>query len=75
VSERFEEALGRLRDATGGMQDAQEVADLIFAAVRDPRPRLRYLAGRDAQMIATAHKQMDFEQYEQAMRQSMGWRE
>jgi NAD(P)-dependent dehydrogenase (short-subunit alcohol dehydrogenase family) len=75
MSERFEDALARLRDATGGMQDPQEVADLVYDAVHDPTPRLRYLAGRDAEMIATAHKQMDFEQYEQAMRQSMGWRE
>ena len=73
IHERFEEALGRLRDGTGGMQDAQEVADLIYAAVSDPQPRLRYLVGRDATMIATAYKAMEFEQYEQAMRQSMQW--
>jgi NAD(P)-dependent dehydrogenase (short-subunit alcohol dehydrogenase family) len=73
VHERFEEALVRLRDGTGGMQDPQEVADAIHAAVNDPRPRLRYLVGRDAAMIATAYKGMDFEQYEQAMRHSMQW--
>jgi NAD(P)-dependent dehydrogenase (short-subunit alcohol dehydrogenase family) len=70
---RFEEALGRLRAGTGGMQDAQEVADLIYTAVNDPTPRLRYLAGRDAAMIAGAYKAMDFEGYEQAMRQTMQW--
>ena len=75
IHERFEEALGRLRDGTGGMQDPQEVADLIFTAVNDPQPRLRHLAGRDATMIATAYKAMDFEQYEQAMRQSMSWKD
>lgn len=73
IHERFEEALGRLREGTGGMQDPQEVADLIHAAINDPQPKLRYLAGRDAQMIATAYRAMDFEQYEQAMRQSMQW--
>jgi len=73
MSERFEEALGRLRSGTGGAQDPQEVADVIVAAVRDPQPKLRYLVGRDATMIVTAYKAMDFEQYEQAMRQSMGW--
>ena len=73
VHERFEEALARLRAGTGGMQDAQEVADLVYSGVNDPTPRLRYLAGRDATMIATAYKAMDFEQYEQAMRQSMQW--
>jgi len=73
VHERFEDALGRLRDATGGMQDAQEVADVIYTAVNDPTPKLRYLVGRDAQMIANAYRAMDFEQYEQAMRQSMQW--
>jgi NAD(P)-dependent dehydrogenase (short-subunit alcohol dehydrogenase family) len=71
--ERFEEALGRLRDGTGGIQDPQEVADAIYAAVHDPQPRLRYLVGRDAQMIVSAYRQLDFEQYEQAMRQTMRW--
>ena len=75
MHERFEEALGTLRSATGGMQDPQEVADAIYDAVNDPQPKLRYLVGRDAQMIATAHKQLTFEQYEQAMRQSMNWRD
>jgi NAD(P)-dependent dehydrogenase (short-subunit alcohol dehydrogenase family) len=75
IHERFEEALARLRAATGGMQDPQEVADLVYTAVKDPQPRLRYLAGRDATMIATAYKAMDFEQYEQAMRQSMNWKD
>jgi NAD(P)-dependent dehydrogenase (short-subunit alcohol dehydrogenase family) len=70
---RFEEALGRLRAATGGMQDAQEVADLVYTAVNDPKPRLRYLVGQDATMIVGAYKAMDFEQYEQAMRQTMQW--
>src|SRR5262245_2166104 len=73
IHERFEEALGRLRAGTGGMQDPQEVADLIYTAVNDPTPRLRHLVGRDATMIVGAYKAMDFEQYEQAMRQSMGW--
>jgi len=73
VHERFEVALGRLRDGTGGIQDPQEVADAIYDAVHDPKPKLRYLVGRDAQMIATAKKQLDFEQFEQAMRQTMGW--
>ena len=73
VSERFEEALATLREGTGGMQDPREVADLVYTAVNDPQPKLRYLAGRDAQMIATAYRQLDFEQFEQAMRRSMNW--
>jgi NAD(P)-dependent dehydrogenase (short-subunit alcohol dehydrogenase family) len=73
IHERFEEALGRLREGTGGTQDPQEVADVVHAAVNDPQPKLRYLAGRDAQMIVTAYKQLDFEHYEQAMRQTMRW--
>ena len=75
TSERFEEALAVLREGTGGMQDPQEVADAIHAAVHDRQPKLRYLVGRDAQMIATAYQQLDFEQFEQAMRQSMRWTE
>jgi len=70
-SERFEGALARLR--AGGAGDAQEVADIIHDAVHATAPRLRYLAGQDAHMIAAAYKQMDFEGYEQAMRASLGW--
>ena len=73
IHERFEEALARLRDGTGGMQDPQEVADVVHAAVHDPQPKLRYVVGRDATMITTAYRGMDFEHYEQAMRHSMGW--
>jgi NAD(P)-dependent dehydrogenase (short-subunit alcohol dehydrogenase family) len=73
IHERFEQALETLRAATGGMQDPQEVADVIHQAVHDPEPRLRYLVGRDAAMIATAYRSMEFEQYEQAMRRSMDW--
>ena len=75
ISERFEEALARLRSGTGGMQDPQEVANVIYGAVNAPAPRLRYLVGADAKMIVTAYKQLEFEQYEQAMRQTMDWRD
>ncbi|HXJ36250.1 MAG TPA: SDR family oxidoreductase [Candidatus Eisenbacteria bacterium] len=73
-SERFDERLVRLRPG-GEMADPAEVANLIYDAVHDPAPKLRYLAGEDAHMIATAYKQMDFEQYEQMMRQSLDWRD
>ena len=72
-SQRFEDALARLR--AGGAADAQEVADLIHDAVHANAPRLRYLAGEDAHLIATAHKQMDFERYEGAMRARLDWQD
>lgn len=73
-SERFDDRLARLRPG-GRMADPQEVADLIYTAVHDRAPKLRYLAGEDAKMIAGAYKQMDFEQYEQTMRQSLDWQD
>lgn len=57
----------------GARSDPKEVADIVHAAVNDPAPRLRYLAGQDAAMIVTAYRQMDFEQYERAMRTSLDW--
>lgn len=57
----------------GRRADPSEVADIVHAAVNDPAPRLRYLAGQDATMIVTAYRQMDFEQYERAMRTSLDW--
>jgi NAD(P)-dependent dehydrogenase (short-subunit alcohol dehydrogenase family) len=71
-SERFDEALKRIQPG-GKPSDPQEVADLIYAAVHDPEPRFRYLAGEDAAMISTAYRQMEFEQYEQAMRALLDW--
>lgn len=74
ASHRFDAALARLRPVPGGAAaDPQEVADLIHLAVNDPAPRLRYLAGSDANMIAGAYTQMDFETFEATMRQSLDW--
>jgi NAD(P)-dependent dehydrogenase (short-subunit alcohol dehydrogenase family) len=70
-SAAFDVALRRL--AGGAAADPQEVAALIYDAVHDPQPKLRYLAGADAHMAATAYRQLDFEQYEQAMRVAMNW--
>jgi NAD(P)-dependent dehydrogenase (short-subunit alcohol dehydrogenase family) len=74
ASERFDERLGRLRPG-GRMADPREVADLIYSAVHDPTPRLRYLAGEDAKLIATAYREMEFETYEELMRQTLDWKD
>jgi NAD(P)-dependent dehydrogenase (short-subunit alcohol dehydrogenase family) len=75
LRERFE--AGRLKMmAPGGVtQDPAEVARIIDDAVHDAKPRLRYLAGADAQMIAQVRKQADFEGFEAAMRGAMDWRD
>lgn len=74
ASERFDERLGRLRPG-GAMADPHEVAELIYSAVHDPTPRLRYLAGEDAKLIATAYREMEFETYEELMRQALDWKD
>jgi NAD(P)-dependent dehydrogenase (short-subunit alcohol dehydrogenase family) len=72
VSDRFDEARTRL-PGSDTPQDPQEVAEAIYNAAYDESPHLRYLVGADANMIATVRKQMDFEGFEQAMRQAMNW--
>jgi NAD(P)-dependent dehydrogenase (short-subunit alcohol dehydrogenase family) len=72
ASNRFDDKLGNLRPG-GHKADPREVADLIYAAVHDPTPRLRYLAGEDAKLIATAYREMEFETYEELMRQTLDW--
>lgn len=57
----------------GRMGDPDEVAGLVCDVALAERPALRHLAGVDAHMIATAYRQMDFEAFEQAMRQSLDW--
>ena len=62
--------------APGGVpQDPADVATAIFAAVHDATPKLRYLVGADANMIAGVRKQLDFEGFEGAMRNAMDWHE
>ena len=59
--------------AGGAPADPEEVARMIYDAVHDPQPRLRYLAGADAHLAVGAYRQMEFEQFEQAMRGAMDW--
>jgi NAD(P)-dependent dehydrogenase (short-subunit alcohol dehydrogenase family) len=71
-AERFDVAIKRLRPG-GVAGSAAEVAKIIYDAVHDPQPRLRYLAGQDAHTIAGAYRQMEFEDYERTMRQTLDW--
>lgn len=59
--------------AGGAAADPQEVARIVYDAVHDPMPRLRYLAGADAHLAVSTYRQLDFEQFEQAMRGAMDW--
>ena len=75
ISERFD-AKRRAMMAPGGvLQDPAEVATTIYDAVHDEAPKLRYLVGNDAKMIAGVRRQMDFEGFEAAMRNAMDWRD
>ncbi len=74
TSKRFDERLRHLRPR-GQISDLRAVAELIYTAVHDPAPRLRYLAGADAKLIASAYRGMDFEQYEERMRQTLEWKD
>jgi NAD(P)-dependent dehydrogenase (short-subunit alcohol dehydrogenase family) len=73
-STQLDEALVRLRP-DGRMQDPQEVADLIVALAKSDAPKLRNVAGADAVMLAAAHRQMEFEDFERAMRQTLDWKD
>ena len=70
LDQRFEEALTKLpgRDEES---DPQTVAEAIYNAVHDEEPKLRYLVGKDAEMIGALRKQMDDEQFEQTIRQAL----
>jgi len=72
ASQRFDGHLGRLVP-DGRPADPEEVAGIVYEAATTATPRLRWLAGQDAQTIAPAHAQMPFEEFEQAMRQALDW--
>jgi NAD(P)-dependent dehydrogenase (short-subunit alcohol dehydrogenase family) len=67
---RFAEGMTRL---PGGSVpgDPQMVAEAIYDAVYTDQPRLRYLVGEDAKMLAGLRRQLDDEQWEQTMRQAL----
>jgi NAD(P)-dependent dehydrogenase (short-subunit alcohol dehydrogenase family) len=72
-AERFETAVRGITAPGGQSGDPEDVAIAIYNAVHDAEPKLRYLVGGDAQMIAGVRKQTTFEQFEAAMRQTMNW--
>jgi NAD(P)-dependent dehydrogenase (short-subunit alcohol dehydrogenase family) len=75
-AQRFEKANdSRLRAPEGVRQDPADVARVIYDAIHDETPKLRYIVGPDAQLIAAVRKQLDFEGFEQAMRQTLDWHE
>ena len=70
LDQRFEQALTKLpgRDEES---NPQTVAEAIYNAVHDEEPKLRYLVGKDAEMIGALRKQLDDEQFEQTIRQAL----
>ncbi len=75
LRERFEAGRRKMMQPGGAEQAPADVARIIYDAVHDATPKLRYLAGADAQMIAGVRKQTDFEGFEAAMRNAMDWRD
>lgn len=71
-AERFDAAIKTLRPG-GVAGSAHDVAQLIHRAVHDPHPKLRYLAGGDAETIAATYRSLAFEEYERTMRQALDW--
>lgn len=54
-------------------QDNRLVAQAVYAAVYDEKPQLRRPVGADAALVTGAHKALDFESYEAAMRKTLDW--
>jgi NAD(P)-dependent dehydrogenase (short-subunit alcohol dehydrogenase family) len=71
--ESFEAAFDNMRTGTAATNDPQQVANIIVDAAFTEAPRLRYLVGSDAEMIAGVRKAMDFEGFEKTMRQALNW--
>ncbi len=67
---RFSESMTRL-PGRGEGRNPQVVAQAIYDAIYTDRPKLRYLVGEDAEMIAGLRRQLDDEQFEQTMRKAL----
>ncbi|MEX2247918.1 MAG: SDR family oxidoreductase [Dehalococcoidia bacterium] len=70
-SERYRQAWAGMRQRNPS--DPQQVADAVYEAAYTEQPRLRWLVGDDANLIATVRKQMDFEGFEATMRKTLDW--
>jgi len=66
---QWEQASQRLG---GGVRATPEAAALVILEAIEKGDRLRYPVGQDAQLVFTARKAMDDEQFEAAMRQQLG---
>lgn len=67
----FDVAIGGMRAAAPN--DPQDVANAICDAAFTEAPKLRYVVGADGELIAGVRKQLDFEGFEAAMRQTLNW--
>ena len=70
--DRFRESMGGLLPA-GPPPDPQAVANAIVDAAQARAPKLRVPVGADAELVTAARASMDFESFEQAMRQTLNW--
>jgi NAD(P)-dependent dehydrogenase (short-subunit alcohol dehydrogenase family) len=69
---RFRASMGGLLPA-GPPPDPQLVANAIVDAAQAGAPKLRVPVGADAELVTAARSSMDFESFEQAMRQTLNW--
>ncbi len=70
--DRFRSVIGALLPE-GPPPDPQAVANAIVDAAHAGTPKLRVPVGADAELVTAARSSMDFESFEQAMRQTLNW--
>ena len=70
---KFRESMGALRPAGSPPADPQTVALAIVDTAHADSPKLQVPVGVDADMVIGARSSMDFESFEQAMRQVLNW--
>ncbi len=70
---KFRETMGALLPADGAPPDPQTVALAIVDTAHAGAPKLQVPVGADADLVVGARSTMDFESFEQAMRQVLNW--
>jgi NAD(P)-dependent dehydrogenase (short-subunit alcohol dehydrogenase family) len=71
--QRFRASMSGLLPPDGPPPDPQTVALAIVDTAHAGAPKLRVPVGADANLVVGAHSSMDFESFEQAMRQVLNW--
>jgi short-subunit dehydrogenase len=68
----IDDMMTAFRSQASNFSTAEQIAEVIFEAATDGKPRLRYIAGPDAQQLLQAQAAMSEQEFHEMMKQNFG---